>query len=332
MATTQPSTLKKFNFNSQRLFATYPHCGCKHQALQFFRDSFPVESAVIGLEYHQDGSPHIHCLIIFDRQIHKRKADCFDFIVDMDTFHGNYQKVRNVNDVLKYITKHDKEPLTFNYDVAAKLQATAKKQKYTNMQVIQTPIVTLIENETVSIGMAPKLQQAKDFYFMEKARSDLIDVIDSIPNPWTDLFPIDFDLKQRHIWVWSTGPNLGKTTWLKQLDQKYKCGWYTYSETFQPFHRDTQLVLCDEFSGKISITQLNQMCDGTYQYPTKGAMPTLIRKPLIIIASNRSIVDVYPKFHQFASARFTEICLDEYYNTGNGVTEDNMDLDLKYLL
>ena len=55
---------------------------------------------------------------------------------------------------------------------------------------------------------------------------------------------------------------------------------------------------------------MNQMCDGTYQYPIKGGNAEALDKPLIVICGNAPIKTVYPKAHQFITARFIEICLD----------------------
>lgn len=52
------------------------------------------------------------------------------------------------------------------------------------------------------------------------------------------------------------------------------------------------------------------MCDGTYQYPTKGGTAQALDKPIIIICGNAPIEAVYPKAHRFIKARFIEICID----------------------
>lgn len=52
------------------------------------------------------------------------------------------------------------------------------------------------------------------------------------------------------------------------------------------------------------------MCDGTYQYPTKGGNAIKLDSPLILICGNASIETVYPKAHKFIQARFIETCLD----------------------
>lgn len=308
---------KKFNFNSKQLYATYPHCGYKTQCLEYFKTQHNAYSVVVVQEEHKDGTPHLHVYVHFGKKIHKRKPNCFDFKVENQSFHGNYQKPRCLKDVLNYMVKSDKDPLQFNYDIYEKLKACINHTKYTNKIVLETPLVTLVDDEIISIRDMPRLQAAKDFYFQEKARVNLQEVGLELENQWTDAFPIDFDIKKRHYWIYSTMPNLGKTTWLKSLDAKYKASWYTTSETFQHIYRDSQLLLLDEYSGKLPVTQLNQMCDGTFCYPIKGCRAIQLNKAVVIICSNRTIQECYPKYFQFLEARFNEICLDEFYNREN---------------
>ena len=86
---------------------------------------------------------------------------------------------------------------------------------------------------------------------------------------------------------------------------------YNQQEVFQTFPPTTQVVMLDEYStANLTITKLNQMCDGTLQYPTKGGEPLSLEKPLILICGNASIDSVYPNKGQFLKARFIEICLD----------------------
>lgn len=312
----------KFNFNSKQLYATYPHCGAKRQCLEYFQTVHTAYSIVVVQEDHKDGTPHLHVYVHFGKQIHKRKSDCFDFTVDGETYHGNYQKPRKLKDVLLYMTKSDKEPLQFNYNIQEKLKACIGHNKYTNKDVLETPLVTLVDEEIISIRDMPRLQAAKDFYFQEKARINLQNIGAELENTWTDPFPVDMEIKKRHYWIYSTRPNLGKTTWLKSLSLKYKTSWYSCAESFQVIYRDSQLVLLDEFAGKIPVTQLNQMCDGTYCYPTKGSRSIQLARSLVVICSNRTIIECYPKYHQFLEARFNEVCLDEYFNEGNIIGED----------
>ena len=114
-----------------------------------------------------------------------------------------------------------------------------------------------------------------------KARDNLQVCTDQIPNSWCIPMPITGD-KRRHYWVWSSGPNFGKTTWLKWLSDRFRCSWYNTSEGFQSdIREDTQFLLFDEYSGGkvLKSTQLNQMCDGTYIYPSREGQELLFKNP-----------------------------------------------------
>lgn len=65
----------------------------------------------------------------------------------------------------------------------------------------------------------------------DQLREDKVLCEGFIPNDFEKLMPL-IEGKKRHYWVWSQGPNKGKTTWLKELDSLYRCSWYSYEEKF----------------------------------------------------------------------------------------------------
>ena len=80
---------------------------------------------------------------------------------------------------------------------------------------------------------------------------------------------------------------------------------YAYGETFQTMHTGTQFVLLDEYSkAHLQVTQLNQMCDGTWAYPVKQSSATTLDEPVVIVCSNKPPEDVYPNFYFLVLARF----------------------------
>lgn len=69
---------------------------------------------------------------------------------------------------------------------------------------------------------------------------------------------------------------------------------YNLREIFQDVQESQQVVIIDEYQEAfLKYSQVNQMCDGTYQYPRKGSSAIRLNKPLIIIMSNKKISDVY---------------------------------------
>lgn len=95
------------------------------------------------------------------------------------------------------------------------------------------------------------------------------------------------------------------------MSKQYRAKYYNQAEHFQNLPEGTQALLIDEYTtAKLPATQINQMCDGTYQYPTKNGTAMTLDRPIILICGNASIESVYPKAHQFIRARFIEIELD----------------------
>ena len=72
--------------------------------------------------------------------------------------------------------------------------------------------------------------------------------------------------------------------------------------------QDDQFILYEEFTlPHLKSTDLNQMCDGTYYYPTKGGDPVLIPNAILIITGNKDPVDLYPNCWKYISLRFNVI-------------------------
>jgi hypothetical protein len=124
---------------------------------------------------------------------------------------------------------------------------------------------------------------------------------------YPNVIKYDLSIKQKHLWYWSDGPNYGKTTNLKWHDERYLCSWYNYNEKFQTIHPDSQFLLLDEYSRPhLFATELNQMCDGTYQYPSKQSNAVRVEM-ILIICSNAPPHMLYPKAFPLIEARFNVV-------------------------
>lgn len=78
-------------------------------------------------------------------------------------------------------------------------------------------------------------------------------------------------------------------------------------------HKDSQFVLIDEYTtADIKATTLNQMCDGTYQYPSKGGASIRLKQPTIVICGNKNPEEMYPNAFKYIEARFNVLCADEF--------------------
>ena len=233
-----------------------------------------------------------------------RKATYFDLKKEEEVYHGNYQVAKCAAAVQKYCTKDGDFLEIGDIDILQQKSAREGHQKVLGKRLRDGEnIEDLIEEGYTQLifGYA-KLSNDVKCYREAIARNKPI-CEETIPNT----FGIDMPLlieKQKHYWLWSKQPNCGKTLFLKSLDEKYRCSWYNQVETFQSIHVDSQFILFDEYStATLKVTSLNQMCDGTYQYPQKGG-PAKTIAAYIIICGNKHPAEVYPNHWPFIQARF----------------------------
>ena len=80
---------------------------------------------------------------------------------------------------------------------------------------------------------------------------------------------------------------------------------------YQNIHKDSQFILIDEFTtADVKATVINQMCDGTYLYPSKGGAAVKC-KATILACGNKDPRQLYPNAWPYIEARFNIICLDQ---------------------
>lgn len=118
--------------------------------------------------------------------------------------------------------------------------------------------------------------------------------------------------KKRHFWIWSSEPSVGKTENANNWLDTYGGLRYNVNENFQnPVkHR---LILIDEYNeASLSVSQLDQICDGNYQFPVKGERAFMIRLPIVIVLSNYPMSGIYKKEKALSllRSRFVEIKIE----------------------
>lgn len=106
---------------------TYPRCELnKERAVEELRKLDGVESIVVAQEHHAESDEegaaglHLHAFLSFKNRT-RRNTEFFDIC----GHHGNVKSCRNVKGWITYITKEDKHPACFNYDVEAALTGKA---------------------------------------------------------------------------------------------------------------------------------------------------------------------------------------------------------------
>jgi len=103
--------------------------------------------------------------------------------------------------------------------------------------------------------------------------------------------------KQKQLYIWSSGPNVGKTHLVNELEKylvvyqlpktKFVCGYESLKY---------DLVVCDEFNADFTITFLNEFVQGSKMHLNqKGGGAINIDNPPVIILSNKSPELAYHK-------------------------------------
>lgn len=298
--------LSGVRWNAAKFFLTYSQCNVekKHVQQVLTTRCGKMREYFIVREHHKDGEPHIHALVNFEKKIDSTNGQLFD----VSGFHPNVVSIKSKTDWftrIKYCQKEDKDPEQLLIEVDNKEQ----KNKELYDLIMSEGVDHMVKTSKISpyvYNNLKKMEQAHKEAIAVDNREDFPAIIE---NPWMDPFKVNTDLKKCHLWVYSRQPNLGKTTWLEGMHQNFNCGYWNLSEEFQPqILSTTQAVLLDEYRGQLTISKLNQLCDGTIFIKAKGKNAwRLEQKPIVIVCSNKSIQECY---HQsdvsFVEARFQE--------------------------
>lgn len=91
-----------------------------------------------------------------------------------------------------------------------------------------------------------------------EAKPDLPDMWPTNPR-WNLLLPrLEPYFKRRHLWIWSSKPDTGKSWFLLELQKNYRAHFYNKSEKFQSFPESTQVILIDEYThATLRSTEIN---------------------------------------------------------------------------
>lgn len=129
-----------------------------------------------------------------------------------------------------------------------------------------------------------------------------------LPNPWGLLLPAYKKSKKRHYWIYSPLPNRGKTTqFAEPLAREYLCYIKAGTPLYWVIAGNEQAVILDDYNyAGLKWHELNQLCDGTYEYRIFMGGLLKLDHPLIIVLSNQSLSDIYPFMNITLYERFNE--------------------------
>lgn len=299
---------KPFRIDSKGWFLTYPKCSLgKEEVMGALKALRPgLEQIIVARELHEDGSPHIHCYLYYRSTVSVKNERYFD----LGSFHPNVQSAKSLKAVRSYIKK-DGDFIQEGIDYKEELQAIGAHKAVLGKRLIDGESLVDLTMEYPELLFKFRDIQANVQAFQQARIPAHPRCVGWIPNTFGIMTPLIKD-KRRHYWFWSEGPNKGKTTWLKDLQAKFPCLWYSWTEKYQSPMPHAQFVLLDEYStGHLTVTQLNMMCDGTYQYPVKGSCPFQLPDSVVLVCGNRNPLEIYSEpHHDLIKARFIINCLD----------------------
>lgn len=257
-------------------FLTYPQCPLtKEEALTILQTNFSqkIVEYVICQEKHDDGSPHLHAFIKFDRKVKFSKK--FDLL----TYHGHYERAKSWRAVIKYVQKDG------NYISNIDLNAAGKKQSKMKKEDLLKDV-----DEVLDAGLINPMQVAS-FYKNSMVYKMLQQKRTKMPEKLPE--------KKRHLWFYGAS-NTGKTFKLREMmKQTGEQNWFQI-----PTNNDwigyagEKYLYIDEFKGQISIQMLNAICDGNFKVNVKGGSTWIGWDIQVIICSNYSIRDCYSKVEE----------------------------------
>jgi len=94
-----------FLIQGKNFFLTYPQCTLTAEyAGNKLMSIFTAEKVLflrVVSELHEDGEPHLHCLVCLNGRIKRTNAR----FADIDMYHGNYKLAYEVDGVMAYMDK-----------------------------------------------------------------------------------------------------------------------------------------------------------------------------------------------------------------------------------
>jgi len=322
-----------FRLNTKHLFLTFPKCDeSKEVALASIISKLDPDWAVVAVEQHKDGTPHLHCLVVLKKRRDFKGCKLLDSLVQK---HGDYQSARDLTKVLSYIAKMSVY-CAYNVNVAVYLANALVHKKRKGLS--KSDLVAGRINDGVGLKDIDlqfpgyfmmnkrKIEEYASWTALKRQRESKLkwrapprDVVCSFPEEQDILFWIiknikeERPFKQEQLWVW--GPRgTGKTSLVMWLE-KFLVIYYVPHEDFDDEWEDGMydLAVIDEFKGTRKITWMNRFVQGgCMRIRKKGRQGMKQENIPVIVLSNYCIQDAYSmdvpnNSKDTLKCRFTEV-------------------------
>lgn len=205
-----------FRINAKNYFLTYPQCShTKEYLLEFLLGLEPQPVyALISSELHEDGSPHLHSFVSYEK---KRDIRCQTYF-DLSGNHPNIQAARNPKATIDYIKKdgdfieHGICPITIKRSWKECLTADSKDKFFDVVKEISPRDFVLHHDKLISYA---NFKYARtDTYTPEFPSSSFC-----IPENLQHWFDTEFKggHNRRKSLILSSPSRFGKTEWARSL-------------------------------------------------------------------------------------------------------------------
>lgn len=260
---------------------TYPKCPLtKEEVLESLRGTGTIVEYVICEEKHQDGSPHCHAFIKYDKRT-RFAPHKWDLYIGSEIYHGNYQVAKSWKACSAYVKKDGNYISNINVENAQKHKSKGIQLEHMDMDPLD-----LLESGILPPMSLPSFLKSQQAYQLLKRKRDMLRQDDENENRE----------KKRHVWIYGES-NVGKSEKLREFIKEKgveNCFQMPPNNDWTGYTNERYLYY-DEYKGQITIQDLNRICDGGAKMNTKGGTTQLINYPIVIIVSNFDIASCYHK-------------------------------------
>lgn len=318
-------TRVRFRLQAKFLFLTWPQCSTPKETVMERIKLLPnYEYCVVCREDHKDGSgEHLHAFVALTKMVRTWGTKWLD---DLAGKFGNYSPARNNKKSVQYVIK-DGDYIFDGFDPVAFL-SLRQRHKSTRSSIGDKKmskaqeIALLVKNDGATADIIDDLdpgymmgnkRKIEEYISWQKLKRMCAEKL-----PWTPLnlslfTDRDFnfkiakwvalnikqprEFKQKQLYIWSDGPNAGKTHLINELS-KYLVVYNIPKTNFVDGYESGRfdLVVCDEFKAHFTIQFLNEFLQGSNMHLNqKGTGHLKTDNPPMIFLSNLSLEECYCK-------------------------------------
>ncbi len=286
-----------------------------------------VEHYLACTELHEDNTKHAHVLLWLTGKVNIRDADFADLSFGSESFHGNYQSVKRMNECVSYVVK-DGDFITNDPGRITNILERRKRitdSIATSLMNGQTLISLTQGNPGMVMMHLSRFRQFQTWFATQNFISLPLPQVQLNPSyqearvqRWLALNMWDpRNLRQTQLFIQGT-PGSGKTTLLSILEKTFKTFKPCYEVQWWDGFDDTiELICIDEFKGQIKASFMNMILDGSNMtVPRRGGDFQKTRNLPVIICSNFSPSECYTR-GEYVSAftsRVKHICFNSFFN------------------